>query len=50
MLFGGANLQGANLSDAILQGADLQGAKASEFTRWPIGFSPEDAGVVIVPT
>lgn len=59
----GATLQGANLVEADLcrahlEGADLtgvsniaaalwRGAVANKLTRWPPGFSPTDAGVVM---
>ena len=52
-----ANLSNADLSGANLWGADLAGADLSrtnfggsfgdENTRWPEGFDPEDAGVII---
>jgi uncharacterized protein YjbI with pentapeptide repeats len=40
---GGADLHGANLDGADLQNADLEGAHATEFTRWPDGWTPETA-------
>ena len=48
-----ANLQGAklgwaNLLDAKLTGANLSGARYTSQTKWPTGFSPEEAGCVLV--
>ncbi|MGI5414039.1 pentapeptide repeat-containing protein [Streptomyces chartreusis] len=50
----GANLQGAHLQGASLLGADLDGARlhqavADQETRWPAGFDPQQAGVVVMP-
>lgn len=52
----GANLTGTDLSDAILCGADLRdtrlqavdlsGATYDDFTLWPSGFDPVEAGAV----
>jgi len=42
-----ADLRGADLSTADLLQARLTGAVASENTRWPTGFDPAAAGVVV---
>ena len=47
-----SNMQSVDLSGADLTGSDLTGANlthgvADSFTRWPAGFDPEAAGVVI---
>jgi uncharacterized protein YjbI with pentapeptide repeats len=42
-----ANLQGASLVDANLQGASLGGARANRGTKWPTGFDPARAGVIM---
>ena len=44
----GANLSGANLSGAYLSGAYLSRASADNRTRWPDGFDPTTAGVVVI--
>ena len=54
----GTNLRDANLSDANLRGANLRGndlnwvylhgAKYDEDTKFPDGFDPEEAGMVLV--
>jgi uncharacterized protein YjbI with pentapeptide repeats len=49
----GADLQAAQLSDsdlreASLRGANLTGAFATTGTRWPDGFDPNAAGVIIL--
>ena len=46
----GADLRGADLSDANLFRSDLRGARYDRRTRWPEGFSPEDAGAVLCET
>ena len=43
----GADLNGADLNGAYLNGADLSGAKANPYTRWPDGFDPKTAGVLL---
>ena len=48
----GASLDGATLNSAWLEGASLNGASlhsaiANKWTRWPDGFDPVAAGVVI---
>ncbi len=42
-----ANLKGANLSETDLAAANLTEAVADEGTKWPDGFEPEMAGVII---
>jgi hypothetical protein len=42
-----ADLRGADLNTADLLRARLTGAVASENTRWPAGFDPATAGVVV---
>ena len=42
-----ADLYRANLYRAHLTGADLTGAKANPYTRWPDGFDPKTAGVLL---
>ncbi|WP_405764394.1 pentapeptide repeat-containing protein [Streptomyces sp. NBC_00080] len=42
-----ADLRGSDLSTADLHQARLTGALASERTRWPAGFDPSAAGVVV---
>ena len=37
---------GVDVRDVNLAGAKLRGARDSEYTRWPIGFDPQTAGVV----
>ncbi|HEX2677597.1 MAG TPA: pentapeptide repeat-containing protein, partial [Polyangiales bacterium] len=44
----GADLRGAVLSGAVLRRADLRGARYDAATRWPEGFSPDEAGTVQV--
>ncbi len=46
-LLSGADLRGANLRGANLLRADLRGALYDRRTRWPDGFIPAAAGVVI---
>ena len=48
----GATLRDANLRDANLWGANLRGAnlwyaRSNDHTRWPDGFDPKAAGVVV---
>ncbi len=43
-----ANLGWANLVDATLFDADLQGARHNSQTKWPLDFSPGDAGCILV--
>jgi uncharacterized protein YjbI with pentapeptide repeats len=43
----GASLIGADLTQAHLEGALLQGALADNTTKWPTGFDPAKAGVVV---
>ena len=43
----GATLYGADLSGAHLYRANLTGAKANPYTRWPDGFDPKTAGVLL---
>jgi hypothetical protein len=43
----GANLGGANLEDAELTRADLGGASYNRYTRWPLGFDPQQHGAVL---
>jgi len=43
-----ANLREANLHGADLYGADLSGAKYNKSTKFPEGFDPEEAGMVLV--
>lgn len=43
-----ADLRGTDLSAADLLQARLTGALASEHTRWPAGFDPVAAGVVVI--
>ncbi len=43
----GANLWGANLWDVDLWDANLRGACANSHTKWPAGFDPTAAGVII---
>jgi uncharacterized protein YjbI with pentapeptide repeats len=40
-------LSGADLRGAVLDGTDMVGASADKCTRWPKGFNPERAGVLI---
>ncbi|UJV42636.1 pentapeptide repeat-containing protein [Streptomyces sp. AMCC400023] len=42
-----ADLRGSDLSTADLTGARLTGALASSRTRWPAGFDPAGAGLVL---
>lgn len=42
-----AQLHGADLTSANLEGADLTGARADATTRWPDGFDPLAAGVLL---
>ena len=44
----GADLRGANLTGAILADAQLEGALYNDETRWPVGFDPDDHGVIRV--
>ncbi len=43
-----ANLGWADLDDAVLHKAKLKKARYNEYTKWPDGFSPEEAGCVFV--
>ena len=43
-----ANLGWADLDNAVLRKAKLKKARYNEHTKWPTGFSPEDAGCVFV--
>ena len=43
----GANLREANLREANLQGADLQGGYYNKNTKFPHGFNPAEAGMVL---
>jgi menaquinone-dependent protoporphyrinogen oxidase len=43
-----ADLGWANLGDVNLSDADLEGAHYNYQTKWPDGFSPEEAGCVMV--
>jgi uncharacterized protein YjbI with pentapeptide repeats len=43
-----ADLRGAVLSGAVLHRADLRAARYDARTRWPEGFSPDEAGTVLV--
>jgi hypothetical protein len=43
-----ADLQGANLSGANLSEADLREARYDSDTKFPEGFDPEAAGMVLV--
>jgi hypothetical protein len=43
----GADLARANLTGAYLDGANLSGAVADATTRWPDGFDPASAGVMV---
>jgi hypothetical protein len=43
-----ADLRGANLHDASLNGAQLENAHADPTTRWPEGFKPVHAGVILI--
>ncbi len=43
----GADLRGADLLDADLFRTDLRGARYNRQTRWPEGFVPYDAGMIL---
>jgi hypothetical protein len=43
----GALLNSANLEGAFLDGVHLIGARADKETKWPLGFDPKAAGVII---
>ncbi|MEU1915086.1 pentapeptide repeat-containing protein [Streptomyces massasporeus] len=43
----GADVRGADFSLAVLSGAVLTGARADQTTRWPQGFDPGSAGVIM---
>jgi uncharacterized protein YjbI with pentapeptide repeats/menaquinone-dependent protoporphyrinogen IX oxidase len=43
-----AHLGWANLTDAQLSEAHLEAARYNSHTRWPAGFSPEQAGCILV--
>ena len=43
----GADLRGADLVGADLSQADLKGARYNKNTRFPEGFDPEAAGMVL---
>ena len=43
----GADLSGAYLYGATLSGADITRARADRYTRWPAGFDPKAAGVLL---
>ena len=42
------NLEQEDLAGVDLQGADLSGAKYNKSTKFPEGFDPEEAGMVLV--
>jgi hypothetical protein len=44
----GANLEGANLKETNLEGTNLSGAKYNEYTIWPEGFDPIQAGAKLI--
>jgi menaquinone-dependent protoporphyrinogen oxidase len=44
----GAGLGWADLSEADLNEAELDKARYNEYTKWPEGFSAEDAGCILV--
>lgn len=44
----GASLVGADMTGAVLDGVRLQGAFADTATKWPAGFDPTLAGVVLL--
>jgi glycogen operon protein len=44
----GADLSGADLREANLFQTDLRGAKYDLSTRWPEGFTPHEAGMVLI--
>lgn len=44
----GASLGWADLSGADLNEAELDKARYNEYTKWPEGFAPEDAGCILV--
>jgi uncharacterized protein YjbI with pentapeptide repeats len=43
----GSRLGGADFTAAKLEGAKLVGARYNDKTRWPEGFSPQEAGAML---